>query len=99
MAKRNFYINESELDDYQRQVINKRTDRSFIVKGCAGSGKSILALWKVHDIIKNNEDSVKMIVYTKALKTYMADAYREIGINPNIVDYHEHWKSNSAKKT
>lgn len=39
MPRRSFYINEAELDEYQVQVIQRRTDRSFIVKGCAGSGK------------------------------------------------------------
>ena len=42
MAKRSFYVKDSELDDYQVKVINKKTDNSYIVKGCAGSGKSIL---------------------------------------------------------
>lgn len=46
MAKRSFYVKDSELDDYQVKVINKKTDNSYIVKGCAGSGKSILALWR-----------------------------------------------------
>lgn len=41
MAKRSFYVKDSELDDYQVKVINKKTDNSYIVKGCAGSGKSI----------------------------------------------------------
>ena len=40
MAKRSFYVKDSELDDYQVKVINKKTDNSYIVKGCAGSGKS-----------------------------------------------------------
>ena len=48
MAKRSFYVKDSELDDYQVKVINKKTDNSYIVKGCAGSGKSILALWKAN---------------------------------------------------
>ena len=50
MAKRSFYVKDSELDDYQVKVINKKTDNSYIVKGCAGSGKSILALWKAKQI-------------------------------------------------
>lgn len=37
MPKRDFYVKEEELDDYQVKIINKRTDSSFIVKGCAGS--------------------------------------------------------------
>ena len=50
MAKRSFYVKDTELDDYQFKVINKKTDNSYIVKGCAGSGKSILALWKAKQI-------------------------------------------------
>ena len=34
MAKRSFYVKDSELDDYQVKVINKKTDNSYIVKGC-----------------------------------------------------------------
>ena len=33
MAKRSFYVKDSELDDYQVKVINKKTDNSYIVKG------------------------------------------------------------------
>ena len=94
MAKRSFYVRESELDDFQRKVIARSTDNSFIVKGCAGSGKSILALWKAHDIIRNNKGSIQMIVFTKALKTYMSSAMAEIGIDDSIVDYHHHWERN-----
>ena len=34
---RSFYIKESELDDYQVLVLQKRVDKPSIVKGCAGS--------------------------------------------------------------
>ena len=40
MAKEAWYINESELDDYQIPIIQKKLESSFIVKGCAGSGKT-----------------------------------------------------------
>ena len=29
MAKRSFYVKDSELDDYQVKVINKKTDNSY----------------------------------------------------------------------
>ena len=60
MPKRSFYVRDSELDDYQVRIINKRTDNSFIVKGCAGSGKSILALWKAKQIQNENKGSYQM---------------------------------------
>lgn len=68
MAKRSFYVIDSELDDYQVKIINKKTDNSYIVKGCAGSGKSILALWKAKQILDEHKGSVLYVVYTKALK-------------------------------
>ena len=87
MAKRNFYVKESELDDYQVKIINKRTDNSFIVKGCAGSGKSILALWKAKQIQNDNKGTYQIIVFTKALKQYMSDGISQVGINSSNVDY------------
>lgn len=92
MAKRSFYIKESELDDYQTKVVQRRTDRSFIVKGCAGSGKSILALWKVKQIQEENKGTYYFIVFTKTLKKYMEDGISLIGLNNSKVVYHKEWQ-------
>ena len=91
MAKRSFYVKDSELDDYQVKVINKKTDNSYIVKGCAGSGKSILALWKAKQIQDEHRGSYMYIVFTKALMQYRADGIKEVGISQRNVDYHWHW--------
>ena len=91
MAKRSFYIKDSELDDYQVKVINRRSDNSYIVKGCAGSGKSILALWKAKQIQDEKKGSFLFIVFTKALMQYMSDGISQIGISRRNVDYHWHW--------
>jgi len=93
MPKRSFYVKDSELDDYQVKIINKRTDNSFIVKGCAGSGKSILALWKAKQIQNEGRGSYQFIVFTKALMQYMSDGVRQVGINSNNVDYHWNWEN------
>ncbi|SMD46365.1 Superfamily I DNA and RNA helicases [Aquiflexum balticum DSM 16537] len=90
MPRRSFYINDSELDDYQVKIINKRTDNSFIVKGCAGSGKSILALWKAKQIQNEGKGSWLFVVFTKALKQYMSDGIGQIELNINNVEnYHK----------
>ena len=88
MAKRSFYVKDSELDDYQVKVINKKTDNSFIVKGCAGSGKSILALWKAKQIQDEHRGSYLYVVYTKALRQYMNDGIRQVGLSEqNVVNF------------
>jgi len=95
MPKRSFYVRDSELDEYQVKVINKKTDNSFIVKGCAGSGKSILALWKAKDIQNKGLGTYQFIVFTKALMQYMADGVSQIGIEADNVDYYHNWKKMS----
>ena len=96
MAKRSFYVKDSELDDYQVKVINKKTDNSYIVKGCAGSGKSILALWKAKQIQDEHKGSFLYIVFTKALMQYMSDGIHQVGIAQRNVDYYWHWKNRSG---
>ena len=96
MAKRSFYVKDSELDDYQVKVINKKTDNSYIVKGCAGSGKSILALWKAKQIQDEHKGTYLYIVFTKALMQYMADGISQVGIPQRNVDYHWHWQNKAG---
>ena len=107
MPKRDFYVKEEELDDYQVKIINKRTDSSFIVKGCAGSGKSILALWKAKQI-QESGNSFLFVIFTKALKQYMKDGISQIGLSAdNVENYNQCfywskdggvWKQGDRKK-
>lgn len=82
---RNFFIQESQLDDFQHLVINS-TASSLVVKGCAGSGKSILALWKAKQIQDNNRGSFLFIVKMNSLKQYMHDGISQIGIDETKVE-------------
>lgn len=94
MPKRNFYIKESEMDDFQRKVVNRRSENSLVVKGCAGSGKSVIAFWRLHDIVSNNKGSVQIIVFTKSLKNYFVEGCRGEGIDPGLIDYWYNWRRN-----
>lgn len=92
MAKESWYINESELDDYQVRIIRRNLQSSFIVKGCAGSGKTVLALWRAKEISEAGNDSYLIIVFTKALKQFIEDGIKTIGVDESKVMYHWQWK-------
>jgi len=99
MAKKNFFINEDELDDFQIQMLQKKINQTMIVSGCAGSGKSILALWKAKQIQDNPQGGTyKFIVFTKALNRYMADGIREIGLDDKNFTYFDDWKNKGYPK-
>ena len=69
--KKDWMIKESELDEDQIKVLMGTLDKSCIVTGCAGSGKSVLALIKAQRIQKERGDNYQIIVFTKALCHYM----------------------------
>ena len=93
MAKEKWYINESELDDFQVKIVRRKLESSFIVKGCAGSGKTVLALWRAKELAEKGEESYLVIVFTKALKQFIKDGINEIGVDESKVMYHWEWKN------
>ena len=97
-------IIESELDDDQRRVLAATIDTSQVIYGCAGSGKSVLALLlakRIHD--ERPESSCQVIVYTKALIKYIETAYQSMGLNgqnSNVRLCYEHtWRDLGCPKS
>ncbi len=90
--KKDWMIIESELDEDQIKVLNAVNNKSCIVSGCAGSGKSVLALIKAQRIQRENGDNYQIIVFTKALCNYMNAGREELGLK-NQFDYYWDWKN------
>jgi DNA helicase IV len=45
------YVDAGKLDLNQRGIYNLKLDAKFIVKGCAGSGKTSLALLRMKQLL------------------------------------------------
>lgn len=89
---RDFMVKESMLDDYQMDLLDRTLDRSLVVSGCAGSGKSVIALQKAKRIQAEKGGDYTVIVFTKALKDYMQAGRQELGLNDAFY-YHWDWKN------
>ena len=98
MAKKDWMIIESELDEDQIKVLMATNDKSCLVSGCAGSGKSVLALIKAQRIQKEKGNNYQIIVYTKALCNYMNAGRETLGLN-NEFNFHEEWRWKKVLKT
>ena len=81
-------------DKYQQIIINMSADRTAIVKGIAGSGKSLTLLKKAKQV-STLTSSYAIIVYTKSLKQFFVDELAEIGQTEGHVFYFEEWKNSS----
>lgn len=88
--KKDWMIRESELDDVQLKVLTATLNKSCIISGCAGSGKSILALLKAQRIQQQYGDDYEVIVYTKALCSYMEAGREQLGLH-NRFYYQWEW--------
>jgi len=96
MPRRDWMVKESDLekDDYEYRVLHAVLDKSCIVSGCAGSGKSVLALIKAQRIQREkNTQNYKIIVFTKALCKYMNAGRNALDIK---TPFTYHWKYSEA---
>lgn len=96
MAKKDWMVRESELDDAQLTVLQETLDKSCIVSGCAGSGKSILALIKAQRIQEEKGNDYEIIAFTKALCGYMNAGREALGLENNFC-YHWEWVNRMQK--
>lgn len=84
-----FNVEVESMDDDQLDLIGENIDKSMIVAGCAGSGKSVIAMYKAQQI-KDAGGDVILISYTKSLSRYMQQG-KEISLGEQFY-YHWQWK-------
>lgn len=80
-------VDEESMDDDQLDLIERTLDKSMLVAGCAGSGKSVIAMHKAEQIAQQGEDVI-LIAYTKSLTGFMSTG-KPIG--PYRFYYHYQW--------
>lgn len=92
-------ISEAELDSFQRQVLNLNPNSRSLIQGCAGSGKSVLALHLAKHILAAENASVLVIVFTKTLSDYMKSGIRELALPENICMLAHNWANANTRPT
>lgn len=81
-------------DQHQQIIINMSAERTAVVKGIAGSGKSLTLLKKAKQV-STLTNSYAIIVYTKSLKQFFVDELAEIGQAKNHVYYFKEWQKST----
>lgn len=84
-----FYVDYSKLDTLQIKIISEKFDEHMVIKGQAGTGKSLVALHKFGRI--QDDKKAMLIVFTKALKKYFKDGFQALGIDEGKVFYYQEW--------
>ena len=93
LGRRQQHLKEWDVknpDEDQLALIEKTLDKSMLIAGCAGSGKSVIALHKAMKIREVGGDVI-LIAFTKSLNRYMAAGRTDNGLG-NRFFYHWQWK-------
>jgi superfamily I DNA/RNA helicase len=96
MPKEKWLIDPSELDEFQKTIYDLDVNDSYIIKGGAGSGKTLLALYRAQDVkiraeIDGELPSFIVIVFTKTLSSFIKSAIINLGIDIRQVLHFEKW--------
>lgn len=89
--RKDWIVKEELMDRIEIEVLKTMFDKSIIVSGCAGSGKSFLAIKLAKRLELEKEGSRQIVVYTKALEHFIEEGAKTLDINCNLTHY-EHWK-------
>lgn len=93
------YVEAGKLDPNQEAIYNLKLDSKFIVRGCAGSGKTSLALLRMYQLLKSEtETSVTPFYYVSFVRELVECMRKEIAHcpdgEPRFNDYaitYENW--------
>ncbi len=84
------------LDSEQFKLITQPSESLLAIQGTAGSGKTTVALHRIgwlhsQNPAKYKDNTILVIVFNKALSTYIAKVLPAIGIQQAVVNYFENW--------
>lgn len=82
-------VSEAELDDEQYKIRMLRTG-NYLIEGCAGSGKTLLALQKAKEIQDSKAGSYLVVIFTKTLRKFIEDGIISLGLDENrVCNFHQ----------
>lgn len=87
MRLQNWFIRN--LDDLQRQVVIESIDKSIIVEGMAGSGKTNLAIHRA--LQAKGKGSYAIVIMTVALRRMIAYGMKSLGLDSERIAYEWAW--------
>ncbi len=91
----------AEIVGPQKEFLLKviqNSDKNYFLKGCAGSGKTVIAAHLIRILRKEQHKSVKLLVYTQLLAKFIKDGFRDIDRDIENVEHFHSWRPNFDDK-
>lgn len=96
--RKEWFVDEGLMDKIEREVLYATLEnKSIVVSGSAGSGKSLIAVTIAKRIEEKGLGERRIVVYTKALEEYIREGIKTLNFNCNLT-HHDPWKWKSVEK-
>jgi len=96
--RKEWFVDEGLMDKIEIEVLYATLEnKSIVVSGSAGSGKSLIAVTIAKRIEEKGLGERRIVVYTKALEEYIREGIRTLNFNCNLT-HHDPWKWRSVEK-
>ena len=81
-----FLVPYNKLSESQRHIIRKvsREDQNLFVEGPPGSGKTLISLYTLKDIVRSQSVKPLLLIYNHSLYGYLRSALQEMDLTDNI---------------
>jgi superfamily I DNA/RNA helicase len=74
--------------EFLKNILQK-PEKSYFLRGCAGSGKTVIAAHALSLLRKNTKKAVGFLVYTKLLRKFVEDGFENEAISDSIWHFHD----------
>ncbi len=81
-----FLVPYNKLSDEQKVIIRRvsRQDGDLFIEGPPGSGKTLISLYTLKNLISEQSIRPLLVIYNHSLYGYLSTAIKELGISDNI---------------
>ena len=81
-----FLIPYNKLTNAQKGIIKRvsRESQNLFVEGPPGSGKTLISLYTVKDMVESKVASPLVMIYNHSLYGYLQSSFKELGLTDNI---------------
>jgi superfamily I DNA/RNA helicase len=84
VLSRKWLISEESFDEEQRRIQTLK-DGNYLIEGCAGSGKTVLALTKAYEIKESELGTYLVVIFTHTLKDFIKDGITNLGLDEDRI--------------
>lgn len=92
--KKEWLVSRDLMDEIELTILEESLDKSLIISGNAGSGKSLMAVKLAERIENEKKGSRHIVVYTKSLEEYIREGAKTLNLDCKLTHYEKwRWKS------